>query len=148
MKGIYILILHLPSCKELKIGKLGRLSFESGYYAYVGSALFGEHRLMRHIKNLQKGKVLNPHWHIDYLISHCEKVGWFFAECHDPKKEGEVANALSKKLSYIDNFGSSDSNAPSHLFKSKKLKKLEEEIQKVWGSVGLAKIYSEKDSII
>jgi len=143
MKGIYILIFQLPSEKHIQVGKLGRLFFKSGYYAYIGSALSGIQRVNRHINNMKKGKVENPHWHIDYIIHQAKIIKWIFAPCSSGKKEEELASAIAKDLSYINGFGSSDTSAPSHLFFSRNLQRLKNEIKKKCDLVDLNSIHGK-----
>jgi Uri superfamily endonuclease len=55
MKGTYILLIKLLKNQAIAIGKLGNLTFENGYYAYIGSALNGlENRIDRHLKSNKK----------------------------------------------------------------------------------------------
>ena len=50
MKGCYCLTIHLKNTKKIKVGKLGKINFKNGYYAYVGSAMNSlESRLKRHL---------------------------------------------------------------------------------------------------
>ena len=126
--------------KILNVGKIGELKFERAYYAYVGSALAGIHRLERHLRNLKLKNVENKHWHIDFIISHCKFIGWFFAESFEPGKEEAVANSLSKKLKYVKGFGSSDSRAPSHLFKDSNLEHLKDCIEKALRSLNIENV--------
>lgn len=67
-KGVYTLIVNLVSDKEgVKIGKLGKICFNKGYYAYTGSALGkGEALLNRILRHIRKKKRIR--WHIDYLL--------------------------------------------------------------------------------
>jgi Uri superfamily endonuclease len=141
MKGIYVLILKLDKEMKIDVGKMGKIIFKKSFYAYVGSAMSGIHRLKRHLRNLEKGEVENKHWHIDFLIPYSKTVGWFFAECPDKIKEQELAIYLSKKLDYVEGFGASDSRAPSHLFKEPNLKKLKSEI-----TVALKSIFKSKNT--
>jgi Uri superfamily endonuclease len=128
MKGIYVLIIKMEEEKNINIGKIGQFIFEPAYYAYVGSAMTGIHRLNRHLRNLKGRDVINKHWHIDFIIPYCKPVGWFFAECSNPNKEENLATFLSKKLDYVKGFGASDSRAPSHLFKCSILGELRSKI--------------------
>ncbi|AIC15166.1 GIY-YIG nuclease family protein [Nitrososphaera viennensis] len=65
MKGVYVLLMHIGRPAIARTGSLGRLHFEKGVYAYVGSALNGlEPRISRHLSKRKE----NMHWHIDYLI--------------------------------------------------------------------------------
>ena len=63
--GSYLLWLHLRQPQDLTVGRLGRFSFPSGDYIYLGSALGPgglRARLGRHLQGSGK-----PHWHIDHL---------------------------------------------------------------------------------
>ncbi len=122
--------------KNINVGKLGQFIFERSYYAYVGSAMSGIHRLKRHLTNLKRKNIGNKHWHIDFLLPCCQFVESFFVECSKPGKEERLATYLSKKLDYVEGFGASDSRAPSHLFKDIELKKLKKEIAKALKFIG------------
>jgi len=137
MKGIYILILKIDKEIKTDVGKMGKITFKKSFYAYVGSAMSGIHRLKRHLENLKEGSVKNKHWHIDFIIPYCKPVGWVFAECSDSDKEKELAIYLSKNFDYIKGFGSSDSPAPSHLFKTPNIEKLKANIIKALDSIEL-----------
>lgn len=126
----------MEKTKSINIGKIGQFVFEPAYYAYVGSAMTGIHRLKRHLRNLRKKDIQNKHWHIDFLIPHCKLTGYFFVECSEKNKEENLAISLSKKFDYINGFGASDTRAPSHLFKNKNLKKLKKEIVKSLKFIG------------
>jgi Uri superfamily endonuclease len=130
IKGIYVLILKIEKEESINVGKFGNFIFEKAYYAYVGSAMTGIHRLKRHLKNLKKRDVKNKYWHIDFIIPYCKFIGYFFAECSDRCIEENLAISLSKNLNYVKGFGASDSRAPSHLFKNLKLRKLKSEVIK------------------
>src|SRR5690242_9815575 len=64
-KGTYALVMPLSKTSVIKLGQVGVIQFQSGWYVYVGSA-FGpgglKARTDRH-KRTDKQK----HWHIDYL---------------------------------------------------------------------------------
>jgi len=113
MKGTYILLLECLSDCEITVGSLGKIIFEKGYYAYVGSAMNGlENRIKRH---LSKNKKI--FWHIDYLtISEKFKIAKVFIKVSDKKEESDIAKTFEKEFKYIEGFGSSDSNDKSHLF--------------------------------
>lgn len=114
MRGIYILFVSIDKKKEIRIGSLGKLVFEKGLYAYVGSAQNNlEKRIARHFKKRKR-----VFWHIDYLLSdeHVKIISVFFREA--PKSEEcHIARALSNLYEYVKGFGSSDCKCPSHLFK-------------------------------
>ncbi len=129
-KGIYVLILKMEKEESINVGKIGKFTFEKAYYAYVGSAMAGIHRLKRHLRNLQKRNVKNKYWHIDFIIPYCKFIGYFFSECSKVSIEENLAISLSKNLDYVKGFGASDSRAPSHLFKNLNLEKLKIEVIK------------------
>ncbi len=123
--GIYILLLHLDNKKRIKVGKLGVINFEKGYYVYVGSAQKNlEKRIQRHLSNEKKLR-----WHIDYLLKHAKIIKIFIKKAKKDE-EAKTAFELSEKFSYVKNFGSSDSKAPSHLFFINNLKLFEKIVKK------------------
>ena len=68
MKGVYALILYLDDNLVTNIGVRENVSFERGYWVYIGSAQGTgstnlRNRLDRHFR--QEKKI---HWHIDYLL--------------------------------------------------------------------------------
>lgn len=112
MKGCYILVVNIPEDTAIKVGSLGTLPFQEGYYAYVGSAMNGlEQRIGRH---LRKKKAIR--WHIDYILQygtvHCALI-----KENDLKEECMISNALEKKFQPIRSFGSSDCSCSSHLYR-------------------------------
>ncbi|MEW5761414.1 MAG: DUF123 domain-containing protein, partial [Candidatus Thermoplasmatota archaeon] len=55
MKGTYILLMSLPGRCNIRVGKLGSIKFNKGYYAYVGSAMNNlVMRIHRHMGNSKK----------------------------------------------------------------------------------------------
>jgi Uri superfamily endonuclease len=119
MKGAYVLLIRLERSQIIRIGKLGRLRFQRGYYAYVGSALNGvESRILRHLCRNKK-----THWHIDYLLKkgkiveiHCFSSGL--------REECRIAERFQKRFPSVTGFGCSDCKCPSHLFYSSRLSDL------------------------
>ena len=76
MKGSYVLLIELKENTNIKVGKLGKVFFKKGFYAYVGSALNGiEQRIQRHMRKDKK-----THWHIDYLLKHAVVREIFYKE--------------------------------------------------------------------
>jgi len=111
MKGSYILLIKLKNGEEIKIGKLGNISFKKGFYLYIGSALNGlENRLNRHFKVDKK-----THWHIDYLLKYGKIIDAFYKESSS-KEECDIAKNFENKLFLIPGFGCSDCKCKSHLF--------------------------------
>jgi len=77
--GTYLLVLQLHCRIEIEVGRLGRIRFQRGWYAYAGSA-FGPGGLAARV-----GRHLVPstkkHWHIDYLRVQAQPVGvWITPE--------------------------------------------------------------------
>lgn len=111
MKGSYVLIIENKKDQTIQVGKLGKIFFKKGFYAYVGSALNGlEQRINRHLRVNKK-----IHWHIDYLLSKTKVVDIFFIE-NKIKEECKIADNFKQKLKFIPKFGCSDCNCNSHLF--------------------------------
>uniref|UniRef100_A0A7V0Z7V5 GIY-YIG nuclease family protein n=1 Tax=candidate division WOR-3 bacterium TaxID=2052148 RepID=A0A7V0Z7V5_UNCW3 len=107
----YILLIENYKDREVFIGKLEKLRFVQGNYAYVGSAKKNlMARIKRHLSNNKK-----KFWHIDYFLDRKTRIKevWISprqAECR-------MAKYLFKKgFQYIKNFGSSDCRCRSHLF--------------------------------
>ena len=136
-KGIYVLILEMEEEKTIDVGKTGQFTFERAYYAYVGSAMAGIHRLKRHLRKLNSRSIKNKHWHIDFLIPYCKLIGYFFLECSEVSIEENLAISLSKNLNYVKGFGASDSRAPSHLFKDLEFEKLIRKIRDALKFIGM-----------
>jgi Uri superfamily endonuclease len=113
MRGTYVLLIHVPYDIQLSIGALGDLKLKAGYYAYVGSALGGlEQRVERHLSGNKK-----IHWHIDYLLTRGRVIDVVQGETKE-RMECAIASELSKHLTSVADFGSSDCACHSHLFYS------------------------------
>ncbi|MHA1963091.1 MAG: GIY-YIG nuclease family protein [Candidatus Thorarchaeota archaeon] len=111
MKGAYMLIIRVKQPISVRIKSLGEISFESGLWVYVGSAMGSgstslENRLSRHFR---KEKTI--YWHIDYLLNlDTEIVEAIWAESIDPI-ECDLAQAIAARDDFIPGpgaFGSSD----------------------------------------
>ncbi len=113
MKGTYVLIIENSRDKEIEIGKLGRIGFKRGFYAYVGSALSGlEQRIERHLRREKR-----LHWHIDYLLTDPDvKVTCTIYKESTKREECEIAARLQMQFEAISGFGCSDCKCESHLF--------------------------------
>lgn len=117
-KGTYILLLKNERSFSIKVGKLGAVALEPGYYLYVGSALGAggvKARVGRHIKKQKR-----QHWHIDYIRSKLA-LETVWVRYSDARKEHDWAGMLSASslFSAIENFGCSDCDCQSHLFRTK-----------------------------
>jgi Uri superfamily endonuclease len=114
----YILIIYLAKPFSVMVGKLGFISFERGYYLYIGSAKkYLRTRLLRHLSRLKK-----KFWHIDYVLS--DPCPSFIVDIMINVKACECT--ISQKL-YKNStcklvkkgFGSSDCHCISHFFQIK-----------------------------
>ncbi len=143
MKGTYVLIIENHADIEVEIGKIGRIEFKKGFYAYVGSALSGlERRIERHLRNPGDNKRL--HWHIDYFLMGptVEVKEVVFAAEMDARKECEIASKIDSE--YIENFGCSDCSCKSHLFFSTSLTQLKEQTYESFYESGLEHFLATK----
>lgn len=132
MKGTYSLIIYLPKDSEIKVGKLGKIKFMKGNYAYIGSALKNlEKRVERHLREEKK-----LHWHIDYLLEEAQIEKVLYGKGKE-RKECSIAHYLTGKFPSIKNFGSSDCKCGSHLFFSEDSTELNKSVVKSFKGVGL-----------
>lgn len=116
MKGVYVLILRLDSEMDIQVGKLGKLHFKKGFYAYIGSAhgSGGFKRVKRHF-NVADGKSNARKWHIDHILPYSEVVCAVLLPTSEAL-ECTVAKTLGEFLNEIPRFGCSDCSCPTHLF--------------------------------
>ncbi|HTY90287.1 MAG TPA: GIY-YIG nuclease family protein [Methanocella sp.] len=125
-KGTYTLVMFLKEPMRLKIGALGELYFNEGYYAYTGSALGsgGFVRVKRH-RAVASGKNRTKQWHIDYLLPHVEVVDVVTS----PRPECSVAGSIDQFLARVPGFGCSDCRCPTHLHYAEDLEKMKKVVQ-------------------
>lgn len=139
MKGTYVLIIenHADADTEIQIGRIGRITFKKGFYAYVGSALSGlEQRIKRHLRDVGKNKKL--HWHIDYLLaSPAVEVREVVCAETTERKECKIAANLNLHLDPVTRFGCTDCSCNSHLFFSTSLAELREHVCNSFHSAGV-----------
>ena len=112
----YALVLAAGAKGLVRVGRLGVLRLQSGFYVYFGSALgLGgvRARLAHHLR-----PSIRPHWHIDYLRRHmaAEEV-WY---CYDRvSREHQWAQCLGTQAGAsipLAGFGASDCQCESHLY--------------------------------
>ncbi|MEM7819271.1 MAG: GIY-YIG nuclease family protein [Candidatus Aenigmatarchaeota archaeon] len=121
LKGVYILLISIAKDIRINIGSLGKIKFSAGNYVYVGSA---QNNIMKRIER-HKSKTKNKFWHIDYLLdSKYAKILKIFYKESKKSEECRIANRLLKNEILIKNFGCSDCNCKSHLFKIKNIKNI------------------------
>lgn len=120
MKGTYILVINLYKKSRIKIGSLGYILFDKGFYFYVGSAM-GRNLLLNRVKRHILSNNKSLHWHIDYLLADKNSsIIRLYLIPSTERWECTIANELLDiSDGYIKNFGSSDCNCISHLFYSK-----------------------------
>lgn len=118
--GSYILLVSLNRDISVKVGGLGFLKFDKGYYAYVGSARGGiAQRVCRHVR-LNTSKVGRLRWHIDYLL--VDEAASILAVVYITNIyiEHELAVNMHGRCCISPvarGFGSSDCSCPTHLFR-------------------------------
>lgn len=110
--GCYLLILSLLKDITLEVGALGKVSFSSGHYIYVGSAMKNlSKRIARH-KRMRK----RIFWHIDYFRA-AARFQRAIAIHSEDDLECDIARDLKEIADwYVARFGASDCSCPSHLF--------------------------------
>lgn len=110
--GLYVLWIHLPAPKWIRVGALGERFFEQGLYAYVGSAQKG--RASRVRRHLRREKLLR--WHIDYFRPHGEVVALSYFE-GGKEEECRLAEALVRSGGRRSpaHFGDGDCGCGGHL---------------------------------
>jgi Uri superfamily endonuclease len=106
-----VLIIQLQRDRAITVGALGELEFETGAYAYVGSALSGlDARIDRHLRDDKR-----LHWHIDYLLQHADVVDVVRVQS-DRRLECRIAGRLAERVKLVERFGCSDCDCAGHLF--------------------------------
>jgi len=114
--GTYFLILFSSTEAMTRVGRLGSLRLQPGYYVYVGSALGSggvRGRLAHHLRPAK-----HPHWHIDYIrMKTTIETVWF---CYNRKSREHVwaqrFAAMPGASVAMVGFGASDCGCESHLF--------------------------------
>ena len=121
MKGVYVLVVGVDKDIQESIGALGKIRFQRGTYAYVGSAQNGlEKRVARHLSEKK-----SLFWHIDYLLNNkYAKVTKVFYRTAGKSEECRIANILKESEDPVPKFGCSDCSCGSHLFRIKDMKSI------------------------
>ncbi len=115
--GTYVLILKLSKGQRIQIGRLRRVRFQPGFYAYVGSALGHgglRARVGRHMSSPKRS-----HWHIDFLRPRTRLVEVWYSYGRR-RREHDWARCLSRmqgSSTPVAGFGSSDCDCFSHLIR-------------------------------
>jgi sugar fermentation stimulation protein A len=112
--GVYLFALELERKRTLKIGSLGNVTFEKGWYVYAGSARAGlSRRLARHGRRIG-GKAMR--WHVDFLRAEARAVRAFPIRTHHALECTLAMDVGAISADAVPSFGSSDCSCPSHLF--------------------------------
>ena len=114
--GTYALLLACDQDVEIRIGSLGNLRLQPGWYVYVGSALGPGGLKARVSRHERRSKTLR--WHIDYLraVAAIDEV-WYTLD--GVRRECLWAEALAQMAdcsSPMPGFGASDCSCLTHLF--------------------------------
>jgi Uri superfamily endonuclease len=112
--GVYVLIIQIKKPISVDVGALGRINFERGLYAYVGSAQKGlDKRIKRHFERVKR-----KFWHVDYLLENeAVKILKVFYKQAGKTEECIIAEEIGRRDVAVKGFGSSDCKCQSHLFK-------------------------------
>jgi Uri superfamily endonuclease len=114
--GTYALLISSATDQLIRIGRLGNLRLQRGFYVYVGSALGPggvRGRLGHHMRPAER-----PHWHIDYLRKKTTLEAVWFCYNRKPREHTWVKRfaAMPGASVPLAGFGSSDCDCESHLF--------------------------------
>ncbi|MCX8171170.1 MAG: GIY-YIG nuclease family protein [Candidatus Bathyarchaeota archaeon] len=126
-KGIYVLVLSVGRDLDVDVGSLGAIHFNSGLYAYIGSAQNNlERRVIRHFSREKR-----LFWHIDYLLKNeYVKIQRVFFKAAPKTEECLLAKDMNALYKPIKGFGSSDCTCISHLFKIESYENLDSFLRK------------------
>jgi len=117
--GTYALIFSASQERQIKVGKLGTLQLNPGFYIYVGSA-FGPGGLKARIAHhCQKPR--RRHWHMDYLGHRLDLIEVWYT-CDPARREHQWAETMTNAAGVsvpLTGFGSSDCRCRAHLLFSK-----------------------------
>ncbi|MEF8842305.1 MAG: GIY-YIG nuclease family protein [Haloarculaceae archaeon] len=114
MEGTYTLLVELDRNAAVEVGALGEHAFDSGWYAYTGSAFGpgGFARVDRH-RELAADERTTRHWHVDYLLGHPDTALREVVRSSGADIECAVARRLP--AGPVAGFGASDCDCRSHL---------------------------------
>jgi Uri superfamily endonuclease len=116
LPGIYALLFVLTREMTVSVGRLGRVIFPGGCYAYVGSGMAGVGvRIRHHLRPHPR-----PRWHLDHLLPHGEPAAIIVGHTSRPL-ECPLATSLGRQFNVFRRFGSSDCRCPGHLFHHEEL---------------------------
>ncbi|MEM1945626.1 MAG: GIY-YIG nuclease family protein [Candidatus Caldarchaeum sp.] len=135
-RGTYVLAIHLPVSRRLKIGALGYRDLEKGYYVYVGS---GRRNLIRRVeRHLKKHKPIR--WHIDYITSLTETKPIQVAVTNKVGVECILSSKLAAEGKPLSKIGSSDCHCTTHLIFFPSRLSMDKAVQKTFHALKLQTI--------
>ena len=117
--GTYLLVFHSDQSVSIKVGRLGQLELEPGYYFYIGSA-FGPGGVRARVHH-HHGISSRPHWHLDYIRPALSlREVWYSIDA--VRYEHDWAAILYYTIHMqvpLAGLGSSDCQCESHFFYTK-----------------------------
>ncbi len=109
--GIYMILIRMEAGR-VRVGALGDVDFEDGWYIYTGSALKGlASRVRRHLSRPKR-----KHWHMDYLSSIAAAMRGFPIYTTEDLECTLAAELKQIADDRVIGFGCSDCGCDSHLF--------------------------------
>ncbi|MFO7649724.1 MAG: GIY-YIG nuclease family protein [bacterium] len=111
----YVLVLFCANRRTLRVGALGELEFQPGYYLYVGSG--GANVLKRIERHLRPRKIRR--WQVDWLTSGPGRLRPAEACILPGLRECAVARSLGRSLEPAHRLGASDCRCITHLYNSR-----------------------------
>ena len=114
--GTYALILQADHRQVVRIGRLGQLTVQPGFYVYVGSA-FGPRGVRARVSHHTR-IAARPHWHIDYLRREVElqHVWYSYDLLRREHAWATVFANLRGAALPLAGFGASDCACIAHLY--------------------------------
>ncbi len=114
-QGTYVLVVQLDQLKRIKVGRLGFITFRTGYYLYAGSALGPGGLSGRIHRHLRPESQKRSHWHIDALTSQGSITGiwWSVSPQRHECAWSEILSVAGDRTA--PGFGASDCRCAGHL---------------------------------
>ncbi len=152
MKGAYSLIIELENEVKIQIKSLGKVTFQSGIWVYIGSAMGEgstslENRIKRHFRSEKTN-----FWHIDHLLDMNVKIlkaFWAQSRIHT---ECDIAQEIESRDEFqvgSRHFGSSDCRrgCSAHIFRFMNSGLIDDAIKEVFKQVGLQPVITMDGSL-
>jgi len=114
--GTYALLLSSATDARIRVGQLGKMRLQSGFYLYVGSA-FGTGGIRARVNHHLHASP-RPHWHIDYLRAQAtiEEVWVRNGRRRLEHLWARFFSSMPGVSVPMPGFGSSDCGCEAHLF--------------------------------